>query len=262
MSIDVSIIVPTFRRERQVVEAIRSALSPSNLAIEVIVLDDSPEGSAREAVDGIGDGRVRYIAREKPSGGRPAIVRNEGAALARGRYLHFLDDDDRLCEGALEALVSALDANPAAGVAVGVVVPFGDDARVLHQQQAYFQRAARTLRRAQRSLILSASLLFKNTPLISSACMVRRDLALELGGYDASIPVCEDAEFYLRAVRARGHVFVDRPVVHYRTGAPSLMHDLVGNEKVLESYRITYRKYRSQHGLIEFYGLKFLSRLL
>jgi glycosyltransferase involved in cell wall biosynthesis len=259
--IDVSVITPTFRREKQVVEAVRSALGQSNVSVEVIVLDDSENASARAAVASLGDERVRYFAREQPSRGRPAIVRNEGARLARGRYLHFLDDDDKLFDGALDALASGLDHHPRAGVAIGLVVPFGENTDVREEQRAYFQRAARTLRRARRRTRLTASLLFGATPLVNSACMVRRELALALGGYDSTIPVCEDAEFYLRAVRASGHVFVDRPVLHYRTGSPSLMSSLTSHEKLRESYGIIYRKYKLEHGFLEFYGLKVLARL-
>ena len=33
-----------------------------------------------------------------------AVWRNAGATVAQGRYLHFLDDDDWLEQGALQAL--------------------------------------------------------------------------------------------------------------------------------------------------------------
>ena len=35
-----------------------------------------------------------------------SVARNTGAAVAKGKYLHFLDDDDILLPGALEAFWS------------------------------------------------------------------------------------------------------------------------------------------------------------
>src|SRR5689334_18634409 len=100
-AIDVSVVMPTHKREKEVVEAIRSVLRQEGVNVEVIVLDDTPEGTARASVEGIGDARVRYLVNDPPSKGRPAVVRNYGATLAKGRYVHFLDDDDMLAEGAL-----------------------------------------------------------------------------------------------------------------------------------------------------------------
>src|SRR5262245_53693378 len=134
---DVSIVVPTFRREREVVEAIWSGLAQQGVSVEVIVLDDSPEGSARDAVAAIVDPRVSYLKCPAPSGGKPAVVRNAGARLAKGCYLHFLDDDDQLLPGSLAALVAALKANPTVGVAVGKVVPFGLDGKALQTNSAW-----------------------------------------------------------------------------------------------------------------------------
>jgi hypothetical protein len=91
-AIDITAIVPTFRRPTQLVETVRSPLAQSGVAVEVRVIDDSPEGSAREAVESIGDARVTYTKRATPTRGRPAIVRNDAWPLARGRYIHFLDD--------------------------------------------------------------------------------------------------------------------------------------------------------------------------
>ena len=262
-TVDVSVITPTFRRERQLVEAVRSALGQEGVTVESLVLDDSPEGSARGAVDGIGDPRVRYAKREVPSGGKPALVRNEAVRLARGRYVHFLDDDDRLADGALQAMVKALDARPDRGVAIGWVVPFGDDPKSLEEKRVYFERAAKVGASQPSSLLTVATILFRGTLMVNSACMIRREYIEPLGGFDPSIPVYEDVDFYMRATRRYGHVYVDRPVLHYRTGAPSLMHDLKGdNAKVEESYGIIHRKYRQQHGAVEFLALKVLSRFL
>lgn len=261
--IDVSVIIPTHRREREVVEAIGSVLEQETVSVEVLVLDDTAEGSAAAAVGGIADERVRYIRRGTPSGGRPALARNEGARLARGRYVHFLDDDDRLAAGALAAMVSALDATPRAGVAVGWVVPFGDDPAALDEKRRYFERAARIGAAVRSRLRTVAIILFRGTLMVNSACMIRRELIEQLGGFDATIPVYEDVEFYMRGIRRFGHVYVDRPVLHYRTGAPSLMHDLKGdNAKVAESYAIMYRKYRAEHGTLEFRALQLLAKAI
>lgn len=262
-SIDVSIITPTFRREQQVVEAVHSALAQSGVSVEVIVLDDSPEGSAQRAILAMADPRVRYVKCEHPSGGKPALVRNDGARLARGRYLHFLDDDDRLADGALAALAGALDARPDVGVAVGWVVPFGDDPAWLADKRAYFEKAARIGAEIRSSIALVAQILFRGTVMVNSACMIRRELFSALGGYDASIPVYEDVDFYMRAIRRYHHVYVPRPVLHYRTGAPSLMTDLNGdNAQVESSYAIIYRKYEAEHGALEFNGLKLFAKAL
>jgi glycosyltransferase involved in cell wall biosynthesis len=238
-------------------------LGQAELAVEVIVLDDSPEGSARDAVASIGSSRVRYVKRTTPSNGRPAVVRNEGAELARGRFLHFLDDDDVLEPGALAALARALVARPQTGMAFGAVVPFGDDAAVLRRQQVYFRAATRIARSLHGRIHLTAHLLFNATVLVNSACMTRREVFVSSGGYDAQVPVCEDVELWMRIVRAAGFVFIDRPVVRYRTGQPSLMHDLKeDDEKLRTAYERTHRKYREEHGAGEFFVLKALARTL
>jgi glycosyltransferase involved in cell wall biosynthesis len=263
MSVDLSVIVPTFRRPAALLEAVRSALSQEQVQVEVLVLDDSPEGSAQAAVERIGDPRVSYRRMEQPSGGKPALVRNIGWQQARGRFVHFLDDDDRVAEGAYAALVAALDARPQVGVAFGRVEPFGDHREVLLQQQAYFQNAARRARISQRlgsRHLMVTNMLFKPTVLVNSACIIRRDCIAPLGGYDPELQVVEDVDFYLRAIRKFGCIFIDEVVLHYRTGAPSLMHNLQDNDPVVASYRQMFAKYRAEQGTRELLALKLLAR--
>ena len=262
--IDVSVITPTFRREREVVESVKSALDQEGVAVEVIVLDDTPEGTARTAIEGLADPRVRYLKRAEPSEGKPALVRNEGLQLAKGRYVYFLDDDDHVLPGALRAMVSAMDTNPRAGVAFGRVECFGAEPAALAQYRRWFGWAADVAQRlAFSSWLTVGMILFRGTVIINSTCMQRRECALALGGYDPSIPVYEDVEFHMRAIRRFGHLFVDHPVLHYRTGAPSLIHDLKGDTGPIQaSYQIIHRKYREEHGPAEYLALKIASKLL
>jgi glycosyltransferase involved in cell wall biosynthesis len=261
--IDVSVIIPTHRREKEVIEAAASALGQRGVVIEVIVIDDSADATARHAISSIGDERVRYMQNSAPSHGRPAVVRNFGASVARGRYMHFLDDDDHLADGALHEMVSALDAQPTKGVAVGWVVPFGDDPEWLEDKRTYFERAARIASRTPSSIWTVAHILFVGTLMVNSACMIRRSCFSALGGFDATIPVYEDVDFYLRGIRRYGHVYVNRPILHYRTGRPSLMHNL-GKDYTLvhTSNAMIHEKYKKEHGILEYRALQLSAKLV
>jgi glycosyltransferase involved in cell wall biosynthesis len=260
----VSVIVPTFRRERGLREAIDSVLAEGIESFEIIVVDDSPERSARSTVEAVRDPRVRYVVNPVPSGGCPAKVRNLGIELAAGKYLYFLDDDDRVVAGGLTAMITALEANPDRGVAFGVVLCVGPDEATRATYERWFGWAARQARRFARSSLLTVGLImFRGTVIINSCCVIRADCARRLGGFDASIPVYEDVEFFTRGIRAFGHVFVDVPVLSYTTGKPSIIHDLDGDwAPVQQSYAMMHGKYMETHGALDYRLLQVTSKLL
>jgi glycosyltransferase involved in cell wall biosynthesis len=84
-----TVIVPTYMRRALLEEAIGSVLAQTVQDFEVIVVDD---GSIEPAVVP-DDPRIRVARR--PVRGTPPAARNTGLANARGRYVTFLDDDDR-----------------------------------------------------------------------------------------------------------------------------------------------------------------------
>jgi GT2 family glycosyltransferase len=261
----VSVVIATYRRERLVLEAISSACSQRGVRVEVIVVDDSPEGGAYDGIRSLNDPRVRYVRRAVPSGGRPGGVRNDGAALARAPLLHFLDDDDRLFEGSLHALAAAISSTDSA-MAFGRVVPFGDHAQTREEQRVYFARVAALSRRIRGRHWFAAQLLFEDMPLINSACMIRRDIFEACGGYDAALRCCEDVDLFLRLGRAGGFKFIDRDVLHYRVGAPSIMNEMrttaaqASRDMVRESYRTMHSRYKRDHGTFEYRALQALAR--
>jgi GT2 family glycosyltransferase len=263
--IDVSVVIATYRRERMLLEAISSVCSQSGVDLEVIVVDDSPEHGARDAVCSLNDPRVRYIPRSVPSGGRPGAVRNEGVAVARGPLIHFLDDDDRLFDGSLRDLVAAISASGRA-MAFGRVVPFGDDVKMREEQRAYFTKMASVSRRIRGGHWFAAQLLFCDMLLLNSACTIRRDAFEAQAGYDPALRCCEDVDLFIRLARAQGFTFVDRDVLHYRVGAPSIMNELrraaSESDRAMQedSYRRMHARYKRDHGIAEYRALQVFAR--
>jgi GT2 family glycosyltransferase len=93
--VDVSIIVPTFRRAdalRETLTALADLQFPSE-RYEVVVVDDGPDDSTRAVVEEIGrsfPAKLHYVPQENSG---VATARNKGAQLATGETLIFLDDD-------------------------------------------------------------------------------------------------------------------------------------------------------------------------
>jgi len=92
----VSVVIPTFRRPGLLKAALESCrdqrLDPGH-SFEIVVVDNSPESSARDIVDAFAAStpiRVRYIAETRTG---IAMARNTGVAAAGGDFIAFLDDD-------------------------------------------------------------------------------------------------------------------------------------------------------------------------
>jgi glycosyltransferase involved in cell wall biosynthesis len=92
-----STIIPTVGRDT-LARAVNSVLSQSfdKGDFEVIVVNDS--GEPLRWQDWQSSNRVQIIQTNRRE---RSVARNTGAAIARGKYLHFLDDDDWLFQDAL-----------------------------------------------------------------------------------------------------------------------------------------------------------------
>ncbi|HZD50467.1 MAG TPA: glycosyltransferase [Silvibacterium sp.] len=268
VSIDFSVVIPTFRRPHGLIEAISSVLRQHDSTIEIFVVDDSPEGSAEDGVNSLRDSRIIYCKNPNPTGGAPSVVRNIGWPMARGAFVHFLDDDDIVAEGYYAAVKAAFAANPTVGLVFGRIEPFGSGpAAQLDQERQYFADAARKSAASDRfgpRFAFTGRMLFGNALLVCSSSVIRRECVTRLGGFDPSIRLMEDADFHVRAMRECGALFLDRTAIHYRVGSPSLMHSPHPTEAQKQSERLGHRqmqaKYRRERGTLEFYALALFTR--
>ncbi len=97
----ISVVIPTRNRPELVCQAVRSVLAQTYRDFEVVVVVDGPDPVTVDALNGLGDPRVRVVALAENVGG--AEARNVGARDARGGWIALLDDDDEWLPGKLEA---------------------------------------------------------------------------------------------------------------------------------------------------------------
>ena len=88
----VSVIIPTYNRERTIKRAIDSVLSQTFKDFELLVMDDGSNDNTKDIINSFYDTRINYYY-NKNSGG-PAHPRNLGLNKSKGKLIAFLDSDD------------------------------------------------------------------------------------------------------------------------------------------------------------------------
>ncbi|WP_079196179.1 bifunctional glycosyltransferase/CDP-glycerol:glycerophosphate glycerophosphotransferase [Streptomyces sp. CB03578] len=113
-----SVIVPAYKVQAYLQESLESVLTQSYADLELIAVDDASPDACGSIIDDhtARDPRVTGVRLAHNLGPGPA--RNAGLARATGDYLIFLDGDDTLAPGALQAIADRLKATGSPDVLV------------------------------------------------------------------------------------------------------------------------------------------------
>jgi glycosyltransferase involved in cell wall biosynthesis len=227
---DVTVVVTCFNYGEFLAEAVDSALQQDGGPPAVIVVDDgSTDPATIRALEQLPPA-VRLIRQENRG---LSAARNAGLELVKTPYVFVLDADDRLMPGALSALRAPLDSAPTSapaaaggtrlGFTYGRLRFFGDwNGEVPWRGYDPFK------------------LLYRH--LIGSTCLMRREVYLDVGGFDPEFRAFEDWDFWLSALE-RGWYGLQIPELtfEYRRHGGSM---LVGARR---DYHKLYRKLRAKH---------------
>jgi len=106
-----TVVVPTFNREQHIGQCLDSIVLQERTDIEVVVVDNASSDQTVEIATGYSE-RLSLRVLTNELNRERSYSRNRGAQDARGRFLVFLDSDDRLTPGALDRAAQFLQANP------------------------------------------------------------------------------------------------------------------------------------------------------
>jgi len=214
-SVIVTAIVPVYRGERTLAQALSSLLAQEIDGLEVIVIDDgSPDRSAdiALAMQQAADGKL-IVLRQSNRG--LAATLNRGIGLARGKYITRQDQDDIVLAGRLAKQLAYLEANP-------------DIAMVGTWAHIYVEDAPtqRYHRHPSSNEAIRLELLF-DSPFVHSSMMIRADVLQEMGGYceDKSRQPPEDYELWSRIARKYRVANIPEVLTIYREVAGSMSRD-------------------------------------
>jgi len=208
-----TIVIPAYNAGVWIERTLQSAAQQNYPNLEFLVIDDGSKDNTcilAEAMAAVDD-RFRVI--RTPNGG-VANARNVGIREACGKYVAFLDADDlwhpdkiKLQIEAMQQLVDGV--LPAASYTLMRFIDVDD--RV----------TATGITIGASGYMLARHLCFKFVG-NGSSVLVRRDVAIELGGYDPSwatqgIGGCEDLDFELKVAARYPIVCVPQLLVGYRS---------------------------------------------
>ncbi|WP_454062751.1 glycosyltransferase family 2 protein [Candidatus Nitrospira salsa] len=186
MSIQVSVIIPTYRRPIFLRTALESVLAQTFPDFEVMVVDDASQDNTLDVVKEFDDNRIQYIAHEFNKGGSAA--RNTGIRHARGEYIAFLDDDDEWLPEKLELQVEVLNQSrqEVGGVYTGCTK--------IERESGMIVCCKTPTQRGN----LFQKLLRKNCITSTSSILLRKECFERVGLFDERLPSSQDYDLWLR----------------------------------------------------------------
>jgi glycosyltransferase involved in cell wall biosynthesis len=183
----VSVIIPVYQGERLILGAVRSALRQTHRELEVWVVDDGSSDETQARLATIDDSRL-HVLRQANAG--TAAARNAALARASGRYIAFLDSDDRWFPEKIATEIEVLRRAPEP-IAIGYSSHYAvdDRGRFLHLGPMY--------RHSGNAFDL---LLDGDDFLMPSLCLFDRRIFEAVGNFNTA-HYHEDYDFILRASR-------------------------------------------------------------
>lgn len=200
----VTVLIGAYNNADTLPRAMRSILEQTVRDLELIVVDDGSTDGTPEVASAVDDPRVRYLPLEHRGISRSL---NSGLRAASAPVVAVQDADDYSEPRRLERQLALLDAQPDVGV-VGVRMREEDGlGRPLAPRTSF---VAGDVRQA----------LMRFNPIPNSAAAMRRDLVLELGGYDPRYRYAMDYDLWLRVAERRRVITIDEPLAtRVMTGA-------------------------------------------
>jgi len=207
----VSVILPTRNRYDLCVGAIDNVLNQTKHEFEIIVVEDGSNSGIKDYIKNLNNCRIYYYSHNRRKG--LAAARNTGTKFANGKYVAFMDDDERWLNDKLQLQYELIKnySNDKIMIYCGNLRLDNDG-----QWKEYIPSVSGKMAPH-----------FYNGYIISSSCiMVEREILLSLGGHSENLMSCVDHDFWLKMSQADFRMdYVPEGLVYTVKHAPFRMMD-------------------------------------
>lgn len=232
----ISVVIPAYNAEKFIVKTLDSVMAQTFKNYELIIVDDGSSDQTAKVVEEYlkkHDLRGQCIRQQNK---KIAGARNTGMRAATGELIALLDHDDSWYPEKLEAVNIAFKKHPEA-VLVGHRMNVTKDGRVLY-----------TALKGPSTGRMYEHLLFKGGSVTPSGAVVRRDKAMDIGGFreNPEFNTVEDYDFWMRLSQVGLFHFIDQVLAEYsmvENSASSRVDYHYGNlEALLRDHFASYFK--------------------
>ena len=196
----ISVVIPTYNREKLVSNAINSVLQQTLPVSEIIVVDDGSVDGTKEVLSDFGD-KIVYIYQEN---GGIAAARNTGIRAATGDWIAFLDSDDIWVEEKIQKQVDALTSSGADVCCSGHKTNLNDK---------YYTLAPDLLLGEHHYYSDALNFIFRqsNHPFVQSM-LIKKSLIIRLGFFDETLAYAEDTKLVFGIPFLTGISYINEPL--------------------------------------------------
>lgn len=185
-TIQITTVIPVYNREHLIRRAIDSVLSQTYLPEEIVVVDDCSTDRTPDILESYRD-EITVI--RLPDNAGPSKARNKGIRHAGTEWIAFLDSDDSWEKDKLEKQVNYL-----------MRYPFY---LIIQSEEKWIRNGKRVNpcrhHKKPSGWIWEQSL--ERCLVSPSGVLLTKPLLKEYGGFDESLPVCEDYDLWLKISR-------------------------------------------------------------
>tara|TARA_B100001057_G_scaffold267585_1_gene267730 strand:+ start:1372 stop:2247 length:876 start_codon:yes stop_codon:yes gene_type:complete len=208
---DISVIIPTYNRDKFILECVQSVLAQTLPAREIIIIDDGSTDTTYNILRDLGFNSItthksvlRYFSQQNRG---VSSARNLGIREARSEYIALLDSDDLWLKNKLDLQVRAFQNDR-------------KSTRLCHTDEIWIRNGVRVNQHKKHKKY--GGNVFKNCLKLCcispSSAMIHKSVFADFGFFDEDLPACEDYDFWLRYSAKEDVIFVDEPLIIKKGG--------------------------------------------
>jgi glycosyltransferase involved in cell wall biosynthesis len=208
----VSVVTIFFNEERFIEEAIQSVLAQTTAHWELLLIDDGSSDSSTNIAQHYArqhPERVRYLQHQHHANRGKSVSRNVGINAARGDFVAFLDGDDVFLPQKLQRQAGILESHPAAAMVYGPTSYWYSWNSAVRGRDHEANLGVEADKLFQPPFLLRLFLRDGGTVPATCGLLVRRQAAIEVGGFDETVHDLFEDQVFLAKISVRFPVFVE-----------------------------------------------------